>query len=62
MLGSLFRLILRLDYTLFTGRIPEGTFGETGLVVPPRNPDALASAPNRALEDATLGIRMGKAG
>jgi glycosyltransferase involved in cell wall biosynthesis len=62
MLRLLFRLILRLDYTLFTGRIPEETLGATGLVVPPRNPGALASAPNRVLEDATLRIRMGEAG
>jgi hypothetical protein len=40
MLRLLFQLILRLNYTLFTGRIPEETFGETRLVVPPRNPGA----------------------
>jgi len=36
--------------------------GVTGLVVPPRDPQALAVALNRLLEDATLRIRMGEAG
>jgi glycosyltransferase involved in cell wall biosynthesis len=36
--------------------------GETGLLVPPRNPDALADALRRLLADADLRRRMGDAG
>jgi glycosyltransferase involved in cell wall biosynthesis len=36
--------------------------GETGLLVPPRNPEALASALRRLLADADLRRRMGEAG
>lgn len=35
--------------------------GETGLVVPPRNPSALAAAINRLLGDEPLCVRMGEA-
>ena len=36
--------------------------GETGFVVPARNPDALAAAVNRLLADDDLRMRLGKAG
>jgi glycosyltransferase involved in cell wall biosynthesis len=36
--------------------------GETGLLVPPRDPDALAAALRRLLDDADLRRRMGEAG
>jgi glycosyltransferase involved in cell wall biosynthesis len=36
--------------------------GETGLLVPPRDPDALASAIRRLLDDPGLRERMGEAG
>jgi glycosyltransferase involved in cell wall biosynthesis len=36
--------------------------GETGLVVPPRDPRALADAIDRVLEDASLRARLGTAG
>ena len=36
--------------------------GETGFVVPARNPDALAAAVNRLLADNDLRVRLGKAG
>jgi rhamnosyl/mannosyltransferase len=36
--------------------------GETGLVVPARDPDSLAQAINRLLADDTLRDRMGEAG
>jgi glycosyltransferase involved in cell wall biosynthesis len=36
--------------------------GETGLLVPPRDPDALAAALRRLLADADLRRRMGDAG
>ena len=35
--------------------------GQTGLLVPPENPDALAEAIRRLLSDATLAARMGQA-
>lgn len=35
--------------------------GETGIVVAPRDPQALAAAMRRLLDDSALGIRMGKA-
>jgi starch synthase len=36
--------------------------GETGLLVPPNNPDELANAVNRIVADPKLGERMGEAG
>jgi glycosyltransferase involved in cell wall biosynthesis len=36
--------------------------GETGLLVPPRNPDALAQAILRMLENPTRAKAMGRAG
>jgi len=44
--------------------VPEviGTDGETGLLVPPSDPDALAGAILRALRDAPLRARIGAAG
>jgi len=36
--------------------------GETGLLVPPRDPDALADALRRLLDDPDLRRRMGEAG
>ncbi len=36
--------------------------GETGLLVPPATPDALADALRRVLEDPALGRRLGRAG
>jgi glycogen synthase len=36
--------------------------GETGLLVPPNNPDELANAINRIVADPKLGERMGEAG
>lgn len=36
--------------------------GETGLLVPPRDPDALAAALRRLLADRELRVRMGEAG
>lgn len=36
--------------------------GVTGLVVPPRNPDALAAAIRRILDDRAFGARLGAAG
>jgi glycosyltransferase involved in cell wall biosynthesis len=46
------------------GALPEvvGTDGETGLLVPPGEPDALAHALLRALGDADLRARIGAAG
>jgi glycosyltransferase involved in cell wall biosynthesis len=46
------------------GALPEvvGTDGETGLLVPPGEPDALALALLRALGDADLRARLGAAG
>ena len=46
------------------GALPEvvGTDGETGLLVPPGDPDALALALLRALGDADLRARIGEAG
>jgi glycosyltransferase involved in cell wall biosynthesis len=46
------------------GAVPEviGTDGETGLLVPPSDPDALAGAILRALRDAPLRARIGAAG
>jgi glycosyltransferase involved in cell wall biosynthesis len=46
------------------GAIPEvvGTDGETGLLVPPRDPSALAAAILRYLGDAELRRRIGAAG
>ena len=46
-----------------TGGIPEVVVdGETGLLVPPRNPQALAHGIIRVLRDAPLRARMGQAG
>jgi glycosyltransferase involved in cell wall biosynthesis len=36
--------------------------GETGLLVPPRDPDALAKAVRRLVDDPELARRMGRAG
>ena len=46
------------------GALPEvvGRDGETGLLVPPNDPDALAGALIRALGDAALRTRLGAAG
>jgi len=45
------------------GGVPEAvTQGETGLVVPPRSPQALASAMEAVLANADLARRMGRAG
>jgi starch synthase len=45
------------------GGIPEVVVeGRTGLLVPPSEPDALAAAVNRVLDDPDLGRRMGRAG
>lgn len=46
------------------GALPEvvGTDGETGLLVPPGDPSALAVALGRVLDDPTLGARLGAAG
>ena len=46
------------------GALPEvvGTDGETGLMVPPGDPDALAHMLLRALGDADLRARIGAAG
>jgi glycosyltransferase involved in cell wall biosynthesis len=46
------------------GAVPEviGTDDETGLLVPPGDPDALAAAIRRALGDAALRARIGQAG
>ncbi len=46
------------------GALPEvvGTDGETGLLVPPGDPDALAHTLLRALGDADLRARIGAAG
>ena len=46
------------------GALPEvvGTDGETGLLVPPGDPSALAVALGRALDDADLRAQLGEAG
>ena len=45
------------------GGIPEVVVdGETGFLVPPANPDELASAINRILDSDELGRELGKAG
>jgi glycosyltransferase involved in cell wall biosynthesis len=46
------------------GALPEvvGRDGETGLLVPPADPSALAAALGRALDDAELRARIGAAG
>ncbi len=46
------------------GALPEvvGTDGETGLLVPPDDPGALAAAIGRLLDDADLRRRLGAAG
>jgi glycosyltransferase involved in cell wall biosynthesis len=46
------------------GALPEvvGTDGETGLLVPPNDPGALAGAITRLLDDAPLRARLGSAG
>ncbi|HET6793919.1 MAG TPA: glycosyltransferase family 4 protein [Acidimicrobiales bacterium] len=46
------------------GALPEvvGTHGETGLLVPPKDPSALADALGRALDDAGLRARLGETG
>ena len=46
---------------LGTGTTYVNRDGETGLVVPPREPSALADAANRLLADAGLRIGMGDA-
>jgi glycosyltransferase involved in cell wall biosynthesis len=47
---------------LGTGTSYVNVHGETGLVVPPRDPGALASAINRLLADEPLRIKMGERG
>jgi glycosyltransferase involved in cell wall biosynthesis len=46
------------------GALPEvvGTDGETGLLVPPEDPGALAQAIGRLLDDGELRARLGAAG
>ena len=48
----------------FGGALPEvvGTSEETGLLVPPNDPEALAHMVKRALGDAELRARIGEAG
>ncbi|MEM1067109.1 MAG: glycosyltransferase, partial [Pseudomonadota bacterium] len=36
--------------------------GETGLIVPPRDPGALAAAMDRVIDDPALAERLGQAG
>jgi glycosyltransferase involved in cell wall biosynthesis len=46
-----------------SGSVPEvAPHGETSLLVPPGDPDALAHALIRVLTDSKLGMRLGKAG
>ena len=44
-----------------SGAMPD-LLGETGIVVPKRDPEALAAAVNRLLEDPELAARLGRLG
>jgi glycosyltransferase involved in cell wall biosynthesis len=47
--------------TLIVGLVDSVVDGETGILVPPRDVDALANALSRVLRDESLRMRMGKA-